>query len=66
MRKLTTLEFTQLVRNTDGAYLFLWDEHDGHESWVPMSVCTDLDKTAKTIEVETWFVEKEGLEDYAV
>jgi len=66
MKDLTTLEFVQWVRRTDKAHLFLFDEHDGDEKWIPMSVCTDLDEDTKTIRVETWFVEKEDLTDYAV
>jgi len=66
MRDLTTIEFVQLVRETDKAYLFLFDEHDGDEKWIPMSVCNPPDEDTKTVNVETWFVEKEDLTDYAV
>lgn len=48
----------EYVRETEMA--FLMDTAEG-ERWIPKSVCGEMDEDAHTLEVATWFAEKEGL-----
>lgn len=57
------IEFTQLIHETDAAYLFeiptYADEHSDH--WIPKSQVAQLDREGKTVEILEWLAVEKGL-----
>ena len=61
-RELFDLTFDSLVTETPAAYGFSLTGDDTELLiWIPKSVCGELNEAERTIEVQQWWLEKEGL-----
>lgn len=62
-----TLAFDEILADRDKAYRF---RMGSKEPWIPKSVCTVVceptDTTPGEVDVESWFVIKEELEEHAI
>ena len=60
-QEMITLVWDELIRSTDKAHLFVFDDED---VWLPKSQITDLDEKTKTLKIPLWLAEEKGIEDY--
>lgn len=60
--KLTDLSYKFIVTDTESAVLV---DFGDREQWIPKRVC-EVDENSHQVTVETWFVEREDLEQYAI
>lgn len=64
-KEYMALFYDRVIRESDNAYLL---DFGDHQKWIPKSLIhpddLPLEEEGGEINVELWFVEQEGLEDY--
>ena len=61
--EIVTLEYEQLVTETDKAYLFAFGDEN---VWLPKSQVEDIRETALEVDIPRWLMEADNLEGFEV